>query len=105
MDSADYDNDGWMDLFVANIDEEIFALYRNHHDGSFENVSMPAGIGMSTRWLSGWGLKFFDYDNDGDQDLILSNGFPDDLIDQTSATVTWKEPLCSSIVREMCIAT
>jgi enediyne biosynthesis protein E4 len=93
VDSADYDNDGWMDLFVANIDEEIFALYRNHHDGSFENVSMPAGIGMSTRWLSGWGLKFFDYDNDGDQDLILSNGFPDDLIDQTSATVTWKEPL------------
>ena len=87
------DNDGWMDLFVANIDEEIFALYRNHHDGSFENVSMPAGIGMSTRWLSGWGLKFFDYDNDGDLDLILSNGSPDDLIDQTSATVTWKEPL------------
>jgi hypothetical protein len=93
VDSADFDNDGWMDLFVANIDEEIFALYRNQHDGSFENVSMPAGIGMLTRWLSGWGLKFFDYDNDGDLDLILSNGFPDDLIDQTSTTVTWKEPL------------
>jgi hypothetical protein len=93
VDSADFDNDGWMDLFVANIDEEIFALYRNQHDGSFENVSMPAGIGMSTRWLSGWGLKFLDYDNDGDLDLILSNGFPDDLIDQTSTTVTWKEPL------------
>jgi hypothetical protein len=93
VDSADFDNDGWMDLFVANIDEEIFALYRNQPDGSFENVSMPAGIGMLTRWLSGWGLKFFDYDNDGDLDLILSNGFPDDLIDQTSTTVTWKEPL------------
>jgi hypothetical protein len=93
VDSADFDNDGWMDLFVANIDEEIFALYRNQHDGSFENVSMPSGIGMLTRWLSGWGLKFFDYDNDGDLDLILSNGFPDDLIDQTSTTVTWKEPL------------
>ena len=93
VDSADFDNDGWMDLFVANIDEEIFALYRSQHDGSFENVSMPAGIGMLTRWLSGWGLKFFDYDNDGDLDLILSNGFPDDLIDQTSTTVTWKEPL------------
>jgi len=93
VDSADFDNDGWMDLFVANIDEEIFALYRNQHDGSFENVSMPAGIGMLTRWLSGWGLKFFDYDNDGDLDLILSNGFPDDLIDRTSTTVTWKEPL------------
>jgi hypothetical protein len=93
VDSADFDNDGWMDLFVANIDEEIFALYRNQHDGSFENVSMSSGIGMATRWLSGWGLKFFDYDNDGDLDLILSNGFPDDLIDQTSSTVSWKEPL------------
>lgn len=93
VDSADYDNDGWMDLFVANIDEEIFALYRNLHDGSFENVAMPSGIGMATRWLSGWGLKFFDYDNDGDMDLLLSNGFPDDLIDQTSSMVTWKEPL------------
>jgi hypothetical protein len=93
VDSADYDNDGWMDLFVANIDEEIFALYHNLHDGSFENVSMPSGIGMATRWLSGWGLKFFDYDNDGDLDLMLSNGFPDDLIDQTSSMVTWKEPL------------
>jgi hypothetical protein len=93
VDSADYDNDGGMDLFVANIDEEIFALYRNQRDGSFEDVSMAAGIGMSTRWLSGWGLKFFDFDNDGDLDLILSNGFPDDLIDRTSATVTWQEPL------------
>lgn len=93
VDSADIDNDGWMDLFVSNIDEEIFALYRNLHDGSFENLSMSSGIGMSTRWLSGWGLKFFDYDNDGDLDLILSNGFPDDLIDQTSSTVTWQEPL------------
>ncbi|HEX6771898.1 MAG TPA: VCBS repeat-containing protein, partial [Acidobacteriaceae bacterium] len=93
VDSADFDNDGWMDLFVSNIDEEIFALYRNQHDGSFENLSMSSGIGMSTRWLSGWGLKFFDYDNDGNLDLILSNGFPDDLIDQTSATVTWQEPL------------
>jgi enediyne biosynthesis protein E4 len=93
VDSADYDNDGRMDLFVANIDEEIFALYRHQRDGSFEDVSMAAGIGMSTRWLSGWGLKFFDFDNDGDLDLILSNGFPDDLIDRTSATVTWQEPL------------
>lgn len=93
VDSADVDNDGWMDLFVANIDQEIFSLYRNNGDLTFDDVAMPMGIGMATRWMSGWGLKFLDYDNDGDLDLILANGFPDDLIDQTSSTVTWKEPL------------
>jgi enediyne biosynthesis protein E4 len=93
VDSADVDDDGWMDLFVANIDQEIFALYKNQHDETFKDVAMPMGIGMLTRWMSGWGLKFFDYDNDGDLDLILSNGFPDDLIDQTSTSVTWKEPI------------
>ncbi len=93
VDSADFNNDGWMDLFVANIDEEIFSLYRNNHDGTFDDVAMQQGIGMATRWMSGWGLKFFDYDNDGNVDLILSNGFPDDLVDQISNKVTYREPL------------
>jgi hypothetical protein len=43
--------------------------------------------------MSGWGLKFFDYDNDGELDLILCNGFPDDLIDDLKTQVTWQEPL------------
>ena len=93
VDSADFNNDGWMDLFVANIDQEIFALYRNGRDGSFEDVSMQQGIGMATRWMSGWGLKFFDYDNDGDMDLMIANGFPDDLVEQFSHQVTYREPL------------
>ncbi len=93
VDSADYDNDGWMDLFVANIDEEIFSLYHNNHDGTFDDDAMQEGIGMATRWMSGWGLKFFDYDNDGEMDLILCNGFPDDLIDSLGTPVTWQEPL------------
>lgn len=93
VDSADFDNDGWMDLFVSNIDEEIFSLYHNNHDGTFDDVAMQDGIGMSTRWMSGWGVKFFDYDNDGDLDLILCNGFPDDLIDDLKTQVTWQEPL------------
>jgi hypothetical protein len=93
VDSADFNQDGWMDLFVANIDQEIFSLYQNNRDGTFDDVAMPMGIGMATRWMSGWGLKFFDYDNDGDLDLILSNGFPDDLVEELSHRVTYKEPL------------
>jgi hypothetical protein len=48
---------------------------------------------MSTRWMSGWGLKFFDYDNDGNLDLMIANGFPDDLVEELSHQVTYKEPL------------
>jgi enediyne biosynthesis protein E4 len=92
-DSADFNEDGWMDLFVANIDQEIFSLYQNNGDETFEDVAMPQGIGMSTRWMSGWGLKFFDYDNDGSLDLMIANGFPDDLVEQFFHRVTYKEPL------------
>jgi hypothetical protein len=93
VDSADFNEDGWMDLFVANIDQEIFSFYKNNHDETFDDLSMPLGIGMSTRWMSGWGLKFFDYDNDGNLDIIIANGFPDDLVEELSHRVTYKEPL------------
>jgi hypothetical protein len=48
---------------------------------------------QATRLLSGWGLKFFDYDNDGNIDLFLANGHPDDMIGQYSQMVKYKEPL------------
>jgi enediyne biosynthesis protein E4 len=46
-----------------------------------------------TRLMSGWGIKFFDYDNDGDLDLFIANGHPDDKIEAHSTRVTYREPL------------
>ncbi|HSS20443.1 MAG TPA: CRTAC1 family protein [Pyrinomonadaceae bacterium] len=92
VDAADYDGDGWQDLFVANIDQEFFSLYHNQKDLIFADE--PGEIGAATRMLSGWGLRFFDYDNDGDPDLFLVNGHPDDFIEmRTSTRVKYKEPL------------
>jgi hypothetical protein len=91
VDAADFDNDGWQDLFVANIDQELFSLYQNQKDLTF--LDKPGEIGQATRLLSGWGLRFFDYDNDGDPDLILANGHPDDMIEIQSLKVKYKEPL------------
>jgi hypothetical protein len=91
VDAADYDGDGWQDLFVANIDQEFFSLYHNQKDLTFTDE--PGEIGPATQLLSGWGLKFFDYDDDGDQDLLLVNGHPDDLIEMRAARVRYKEPM------------
>ena len=91
VDSADFDGDGWQDLFVANVDQEVFSLYHNEKDLTF--VDRPGEIGPATRLLSGWGLKFFDYDDDGEPDLILANGHPDDMVEVRIARVTYREPL------------
>jgi len=93
IDSADFNEDGWMDLFVANLDREMFAIYQNNHDETFDDMALPTGIGKATKFMSGWGLKFFDYDNDGNLDLFLANGNPDDLINSLHGEVTYEEPL------------
>ena len=93
VDSADFNQDGWMDLFVANIDMERYAIYHNNHDETFDDQAGRTGIGQATRLMSGWGLKFFDYDNDGELDLFLANGNPDDLIESLHPQVTYREPL------------
>jgi hypothetical protein len=93
VDAADVFASGYQDLFVANVDQEKFSLYRNQGNGTFRDVAHANGVAQSTRLLSGWGLKFLDYDNDGAVDLILANGHPDDMIESYSPTVKYKEPL------------
>jgi enediyne biosynthesis protein E4 len=93
VDSADFDQDGWQDLFVTNVDQEMYSIYHNNHDLTFDDMAGASGLGRVTRLMSGWGLKFFDYDNDGNLDLFIANGHPDDRIEQHSTRVTYKEPL------------
>ena len=93
VDAADFDQDGLQDLFVANVDQEMFSLYKNRGSESFADVAYANGVAQATRLLSGWGLKFFDYDNDGQIDLLLANGHPDDMIENYSTQVKYKEPL------------
>jgi hypothetical protein len=70
----DYDNDGWMDLFVAN-DTQRDKLYRNNHDGTFTDVGEVVGVayGESGGTRAGMGADAGDYDHSGRQGLIVGN--------------------------------
>ena len=70
---ADYDEDGRLDLFRTNFSDDTPTLYHNNGDGTFTDVTYPAGLGSRTQYL-GWGTMFFDFDNDGWPDLLIANG-------------------------------
>ncbi len=73
VDCGDVDGNGWPDLFVTNFSDELNALYKNTGDGLFEDVSASAGLRSSNLPL-GFGTRLFDFDNDGDLDLYVTNG-------------------------------
>jgi len=70
----DYDNDGWMDLFVSN-DTQPNKLYRNNHDGTFTDVAVPSGVAYSDAGTAraGMGTDAGDYDNSGRQAILIGN--------------------------------
>jgi hypothetical protein len=70
---ADYDCDGWFDIFKTNFSDDTCNLYRNNGDGTFSDVTFPSGIAVNSRYV-GWGCGFLDYDNDGWPDLMQING-------------------------------
>jgi hypothetical protein len=72
-DCADVDGNGHPDIFVTNFSEELNALYQNRGDGTFEDVSATAGMGAAFLPL-GFGTKLYDFDNDGDLDIHVTNG-------------------------------
>ena len=74
VDAADYDGDGWPDLYMTHLDFEFDRLYRNQRDGTFVDATFEDGIGYKTFEVSGFGTRFVDYDNDGWRDLFVANG-------------------------------
>jgi len=74
VDFGDYDNDGWLDVAIGNFFGEPSSLYRNRHDGTFDETTWSAGVGPPTVPALTWGTRFFDYDNDGWKDLVFVNG-------------------------------
>jgi hypothetical protein len=70
---GDYDNDGWLDLFVTHFSEDYNTLYHNNN-GRFEDVTYEAGLGTASYRNLAWGAGFADFDNDGWKELFVANG-------------------------------
>jgi hypothetical protein len=91
VDFADYDNDGLPDVFIDALGNQKYSLFHNSN-GRFEYVTSPAGVGGITVRHSGWGAKFFDYDNDGWKDLFVGQGHVIDNIELTQPNLRYLEP-------------
>jgi hypothetical protein len=92
-DFGDYNNDGLPDIVVDNLANQKYALYTNAGDGSFTYSSYTSGVAGMTLMHSGWGIRFFDYDNDGWKDLLIAQGHDLDTIELTFPQLHYREPI------------
>jgi hypothetical protein len=93
VDFADYNNDGWPDLLVTDLANQRYALYKNNGDASFSYSTFNTGLARITMLHSGWGARFFDYDNDGWKDLIVAQGHDLDTVEINYPNLRYKEPM------------
>jgi hypothetical protein len=88
---ADFNGDGRLDIFRTNFSDDTSTLYRNNGNGTFDDVTFAAGLGLHTQYL-GWGTMFLDFDNDGWPDLLLVNGHVYPEVDKQHLGSNHQEP-------------
>jgi enediyne biosynthesis protein E4 len=88
---ADFNGDGKLDIFRTNFSDDTSTLYRNNGNGTFDDVTFAAGLGLHTQYL-GWGTMFLDFDNDGWPDLLLVNGHVYPEVDKQHLGSNFQEP-------------
>ena len=92
VDFSDYDNDGRPDVFVTDLSNERYRLFRHNGDGSFRDATNASGVGGATLAYSGWSTRFVDYDNDGWKDIFVAQGHVMDTIEKTSPNLRYLQP-------------
>jgi enediyne biosynthesis protein E4 len=88
---ADYNGDGLPDIFKTNFSDDTSSLYQNNGDGTYSSKIFDVGLGLNTQYL-GWGVMFFDMDNDGWPDILIANGHVYPEVDTAHLGATYKEP-------------
>src|SRR5262249_5117725 len=93
VDFGDYDHDGLLDIVVTNFVEQSTALYHNRGRGEFDDVRETASIAKDTYPLVGWGMGFFDMDDDGWLDLFEVNGHVYPQMDNVKGSAPYAQPM------------
>ena len=88
---ADYDCDGWFDIFKTNFADDTCDLYHNNGDGTFSDLSFSSGVGINNNYVA-WGCGFIDYDNDGWADIVQVNGHVYPEVDNYKFGEAFKNP-------------
>ncbi len=93
-DFADLNGDGFPDIITTALPYQYFAYFQNNRDGTFSYSSFPSNLAEITRLFSGWGMRVFDYDNDGGKDVFFANSHVMDNIELTQPQVSYlQKPL------------
>ena len=92
VDAEDLDGDGYQDLFVTNFSQQTNAFWHNNGDGTFNETTYELALGKISIPMSGFGTRFFDYNNDGLVDLFVLNGHPFEPIQKIFPETSYAEP-------------
>ena len=87
---GDFDADGRLDIVRTNFSEQVTTLYRNY-GGGFADASIKAGLGVNRKYV-GFGVGFFDFDNDGWKDIFIANGHVYSQIANRKLHLTYRQP-------------
>jgi hypothetical protein len=91
IDCGDYNNDGWPDIVITDLANQRYALFSNQHDGTFDYATNSSELGAISQFHSGWGVRFFDYDNDGWKDLFIAQSHVMDTIEKSEPHLRYRE--------------